>query len=123
MKISMLLRSARSASGRRGAKCSSSRHSLALRGSGCVGSRWQPVGEMAEDFDNHRRIFDAGPEHVKGAVMIFRLPPRSGRVQCRVEDPFEQACLTQARRRALRVDVRMSALKGPIVASIRYMRN
>jgi hypothetical protein len=27
---------------------------------------------MAEDFDYHRRIFDAGPERVEGAAMIFK---------------------------------------------------
>ena len=35
---------------------------------------------MAEDFDNHRRIFDACPEPVEGAAMIFKLPPQFG--QC-----------------------------------------
>jgi hypothetical protein len=27
---------------------------------------------MAEDFDNHRRIFDTCPERVEGAAMIFK---------------------------------------------------
>ena len=31
---------------------------------------------MGEDFDNHRRIFDACPERVEGAAMIFKLPPQ-----------------------------------------------
>ena len=35
---------------------------------------------MAEDFDNHRRIFDACPEPVEGAAMIFKAPPQFG--QC-----------------------------------------
>jgi hypothetical protein len=35
---------------------------------------------MAEDFDNHRRIFDACPERVEGAAMIFKAPPQFG--QC-----------------------------------------
>ena len=35
---------------------------------------------MAEDFDNHRRIFDACPEPIEGAAMIFKLPPQFG--QC-----------------------------------------
>jgi hypothetical protein len=35
---------------------------------------------MGEDFDNHRRIFDACPERVEGAAMIFKLPPQFG--QC-----------------------------------------
>ena len=33
---------------------------------------------MAEDFDNHRRIFDACPERVEGAAMIFKAPPQFG---------------------------------------------
>ena len=36
--------------------------------------------QMAEDFDNHRRVFDACPERVEGAAMIFKAPPRFG--QC-----------------------------------------
>jgi hypothetical protein len=35
---------------------------------------------MGEDFDNHPRIFDACPERVEGAAMIFKLPPQFG--QC-----------------------------------------
>jgi len=35
---------------------------------------------MAEDFDNHRWIFDACPERVEGAAMIFKAPPQFG--QC-----------------------------------------
>ena len=35
---------------------------------------------MAEDFDNHRRIFDACQEPVEGAAMIFKLLPQFG--QC-----------------------------------------
>jgi len=35
---------------------------------------------MAEDFDDHRRIFDACPERVEGAAMIFKAPPQFG--QC-----------------------------------------
>ena len=35
---------------------------------------------MGEDFDNHRRIFDACPDLVEGAAMIFKLPPQFG--QC-----------------------------------------
>src|SRR5918996_2568851 len=34
--------------------------------------------EMGEDFDNHRRIFDACPERVEGAVMTFKAPPQFG---------------------------------------------
>jgi hypothetical protein len=33
---------------------------------------------MAEDSDNHRRIFDACREPVEGAAMIFNLPPQFG---------------------------------------------
>jgi hypothetical protein len=35
---------------------------------------------MAEDVDNHRRIFDACPEAAEEAAMIFKLPPQFG--QC-----------------------------------------
>jgi hypothetical protein len=35
---------------------------------------------MAEDLDDHRRIFDACPECVEGAAMIFKAPPQFG--QC-----------------------------------------
>ena len=34
--------------------------------------------QMAEDFDDHRRIFDACPEPVEGAAMIFKAPPQFG---------------------------------------------
>jgi len=30
---------------------------------------------MPEDLDDHRRIFDACPERVEGAAMIFKAPP------------------------------------------------
>ena len=35
---------------------------------------------MAEDFDNHRRIFDVCPERIEGAAMIFKALPQFG--QC-----------------------------------------
>jgi hypothetical protein len=35
---------------------------------------------MGEDLDDYRRIFDACPERVEGAAMIFKLPPQLG--QC-----------------------------------------
>ena len=36
---------------------------------------------MAEDLDDHRRIFGARPEQrVEGAAMIFKAPPQLG--QC-----------------------------------------
>jgi hypothetical protein len=35
---------------------------------------------MAEDLDDDRRIFDACPERVEGAAMIFKAPPQLG--QC-----------------------------------------
>ena len=35
---------------------------------------------MAEDLDDHRRIFDVCPERVEGAAMIFKAPPQFG--QC-----------------------------------------
>jgi hypothetical protein len=34
--------------------------------------------QMAEDFDDHRRIFDGCPERVEGAAMIFKAPPQLG---------------------------------------------
>jgi hypothetical protein len=33
---------------------------------------------MAEDFDDHRRIFDRCPEPVEGAAMIFKASPQFG---------------------------------------------
>jgi hypothetical protein len=36
--------------------------------------------QMAEDFVDHRRIFDPCPEPVEGAAMIFKLRPQFG--QC-----------------------------------------
>jgi len=33
---------------------------------------------MAEDFDDHRRIFDACPEPAEGAAMIFKALPQFG---------------------------------------------
>jgi len=35
---------------------------------------------MAEDLDDHRRIFDACPEPAEEAAMIFKAPPQLG--QC-----------------------------------------
>ena len=86
------------------AKGSLSRRSLKLRASGAVGLRWQAVfgssdclesidstrrrtrrgagwqAQMAEDLDDYRLIFDACPERVEGAAMIFKAPPQVG--QC-----------------------------------------
>src|SRR5215472_3647863 len=42
---------------------------------------------MAEDLDDHRRIFDACPERVEGAAMIFKAPPQLGSVRCRYRRP------------------------------------
>ena len=33
---------------------------------------------MAEVSNDHRAIFDARPEHIEGAAMIFKLPPQFG---------------------------------------------
>jgi hypothetical protein len=41
---------------------------------------------MAEDFDDHRRIFDPCPEPVEGAAMIFKAPPQFG--QCLMSMSF-----------------------------------
>jgi hypothetical protein len=53
---------------------------------------------MAEDFDNHRRIFDSGDDLQSTAAVraVFDV---------NVEDPFEQPGPTHWRRRALRVRV------------------
>ena len=34
------------------------------------------AAQMAEDFDDHRRIFDACPDRVEGAAMIFKALPQ-----------------------------------------------
>ena len=41
---------------------------------------------MAEDFDDHRRIFDACPERVEGAAMIFKAPPQLGQCSTEIEN-------------------------------------
>jgi len=46
---------------------------------------------MAEDFDDHRRIFDACPERVEGAAMIFKAPPQLGQSELCMERPLEIA--------------------------------
>ena len=46
---------------------------------------------MAEDFDNHRRIFNACPERVEGAAMIFKAPPQLGQSELCMERPLEIA--------------------------------
>lgn len=45
---------------------------------------------MAEDFDNHRRIFDACPERVERAAMISSAAAVRALFAVDVEDPFEQ---------------------------------
>jgi len=93
--------------GRR-AKSPLSSCSLELRASSTVGLRWQAVfgssdrldsidstrrgtgwqAEMAEDLDDHRRIFDACPEQpVEGAAMIFKAPPQLGQSELCIERP------------------------------------
>jgi hypothetical protein len=46
---------------------------------------------MAEELDNHRRIFDACPERVEGAAMIFKAPPQFGQSELCMERPLEIA--------------------------------
>ena len=53
---------------------------------------------MAEDFDNHRRIFN-GRDDLQGASAVGAV------FDVDVEDPFEQPDPAHARRRALRVSV------------------
>src|SRR5262245_32331318 len=89
----------------KGVKGSLSCRSVEVRASRAVGLRWQAVllcsdrldlidstswgarrgagwqAQMAEDLDDHRRIFDPCPEQcVEGAAMIFKAPPQFG--QC-----------------------------------------
>ena len=59
---------------------------------------------MGEDFDNHRRIFDACPEpRRRGGDDLQAAAAVRAVFDVDVEDPFEQPGPTQARRRALRV--------------------
>ena len=61
---------------------------------------------MGEDFGDHRRIFDACPERVEGAAIIFKAPPQLG--QCSkvdIEDPFEQSGPAHAWCLSLRLSV------------------
>ena len=53
---------------------------------------------MAEDLDDHRRIFDGGDDLQSAAAVraVFDVD---------VEDPFEQPGPAHARRRALRLSV------------------
>jgi len=48
------------------------------------------VGPVAEDLVDHRRIFDACPERVEGAAMIFKAPPQFG--QCSTS--MSKTCLS-----------------------------
>jgi hypothetical protein len=45
---------------------------------------------MAEDLDDYRRIFDACPERVEGAAMIFKAP-QLGQSELCIEPPLEIA--------------------------------
>src|SRR5918999_519055 len=98
-----------------GAACSNSERAAAMD---CVGNRfrlsgrlekieplrrgaWRGAGrqaEMAEDFDNHRRIFDRCDD-LQGSAAVRAL------FDVDVEDPFEKPGPTHARRRTLRVRV------------------
>src|SRR5215472_14851367 len=49
---------------------------------------WQ--AQMAEDLVDHRRIFDACPERVEGAAIIFKAPPQLG--QCSISPCRHRAC-------------------------------
>ena len=53
---------------------------------------------MAEDSDNHRRIFDGGDD-LQSAAAVRAV------VDVDIEDSFEQSGPTHARRRTLRVSV------------------
>ena len=46
---------------------------------------------MAEDLNDHRRIFDACPEGVEGAAMIFKAPLQFGQSELCIERPLEIA--------------------------------
>jgi len=61
---------------------------------------------MPEDLDDHRRIFDACPERVEGAAVIFKAPPQLG--QCSMsmsKTRLSSRAPAHARRRTLRVSV------------------
>jgi hypothetical protein len=61
---------------------------------------------MAEDFDNHRRIFDGGDD-LQGAAAVRAV------FDVDVEDPFEQPGLAHARRFSLGRDcVAIRKLEG-----------
>ncbi|MGH8654777.1 MAG: hypothetical protein ACREYE_22590 [Gammaproteobacteria bacterium] len=65
--------------------------------SGCLESVEQPLrglgrcaggpAEMSEDLGNHGGIFDACPEPVEGAAMIFKGPPQWGHCSISVANP------------------------------------
>jgi hypothetical protein len=46
---------------------------------------------MVEDFDDHRRVFDACPERVEGAAMVFKAVRSSGSRKSCIERPLEIA--------------------------------
>src|SRR5262245_42367805 len=57
---------------------------------------------MAEDLDDYRRIFDACPERVEGAAMIFMALPQLGQCSTSIsKTPFEQPGPAHARRLSL----------------------
>jgi hypothetical protein len=48
---------------------------------------------MPEDLDDHRQIFDACPERVEGAAMIFKAPPQFGQYSMGHPFYFLTVCL------------------------------
>ena len=62
---------------------------------------------MGEDLDDYRRIFD-GSDDLQAAAAVGAV------FDVDVEDPFEQSCPTDARRRALRVSVLAGGLGGTL---------
>src|SRR5215468_8916355 len=71
------------------------------RSNRCAGERGRGAGrqpQVAEDLDDHRRIFDGGDDLQSAAAVgaVFDVD---------VKDPFEQPGPTHARRRALPVSV------------------
>jgi hypothetical protein len=59
---------------------------------------------MAEDFDNHRRVFDACPERVERTAMIFKAPPQFGQSELYIErPPRDSGCVKRALRRSVLV--------------------
>jgi hypothetical protein len=56
---------------------------------------------MPEDLGDHRRIFNACPERVEGAAMIFKAPPQFGQCSMSMSKTRLSSRAQIMRRRAL----------------------